>query len=135
MYPMVSQPGSFQPQFYGGEQQYDGLSREFEAASRLEMPQVTHGYPGANVQAYQGIPVTTTGYMAAGPNNYVSGPPGMQSFPAAQMNPLGLYDGPAVTVDGMIFPPVSDSEHFTSQGSASPYNRSPHQGAAGFYSQ
>lgn len=85
-------------------------------------------------QAYQHFPVSTGSYVAS-TNQYITIPSQqLEPFPTLPMNPLGLQDAAGNQIyDGMMDPVSAGGEHYTPQGSVSPFSHSPHQRQGGFY--
>ncbi|KAK0657189.1 hypothetical protein B0T16DRAFT_315074 [Cercophora newfieldiana] len=99
-------------------------------------------YPVSHPQPFQGLNMVPTsqpyGLQGATGNEYLVASD--VDFPGlAATNALGLQ-----APNGVIYSPMLDpssagtdpqQQHFTPQGSVSPYGHSPHQGAGGFYAQ
>ena len=128
--PMVQ---DFQPGMYGFGDMAHGLpTHAMGPGAQISVPQVPPGYPSLIPQGYAGMPVTT--YMAS-PNNYISVAPDTEPFPAMTINALGLQDPGASHIQYNMMDPSSavSTEHYTPQGSVSPYSHSPHQNQGNFY--
>ncbi|CAK7245096.1 MAG: hypothetical protein STHCBS139747_006663 [Sporothrix thermara] len=146
MYPVVTQVQYQQPAFYGQPQfatsgALPAHMQSLDAATAMDMQS---GF--TNTQPFPGhLPVTTGGYLGTtGGNQYITDPvsmveiPGFSNFPTA--NALGLQapvpGGGQLHYDASIDPSVgSTGEHYTPQGSVSPYHHSPHQPQGQFYGQ
>ena len=128
------------PVYTQQQQQQQGLYSGFNAG----LTPTSMGQPHMNVQA---VPSSHGAYSSL---NMVSPAPFMASTPnfipvtsdadfsvLAAGNALGLQDPNAVMYGNLMDPnsvgPDQRQQHFTPQGSVSPYAHSPHQGAGAFY--
>lgn len=130
---------SFQQSYYTG--QYDGLPQQTmqNLDASMSVPQISPpmGYPQQGF--HQGMPATSgPGFVSPQHNFHVPmSSSGLEPFPQLQMtNPLGLQD-PNMAYDQSMVDQTgaASAGHYTPQGSASPYSRSPHQGGHQFYPQ
>ncbi|CAK7202526.1 hypothetical protein SEUCBS139899_005250 [Sporothrix eucalyptigena] len=144
MYPAVTQV-QYQQHAYYGQPQFAAsgvLPSHMQSLDAATMDMQT-GF--ASAQAYAGhLPVTTGGYLGAAGNQYIADSvsmvdtSGFSTFSTA--NALGLQapmaSGGQLQYDASIDPSVgSTGEHFTPQGSVSPFHHSPHQPQGQFYGQ
>ncbi|ERS97984.1 hypothetical protein HMPREF1624_06156 [Sporothrix schenckii ATCC 58251] len=142
MYPAVTQVQYQQPAYYGQTPQQfvaagvlPSQMQSLDAATLDMQP----GFAGA--QSYGGqLPVTTGGYLDPAGNQYIADPvsmidsSGFSTFSDA--NALGLHApiaGGQLQYDASIDPSVGSGEHYTPQGSVSPFHHSPHQPQGQFY--
>jgi hypothetical protein len=103
------------------------------SAATLGIQQDVMGGSFQGQTSYQHLPATTGTFMASG-GQFISIPQHVEPFPA-YMNPLGLQDASGNQIyDTTLDPTHNGGGHYTPQGSASPYSRSPLQGQGGFYS-
>ncbi len=136
-----SQPSQFvyQPmvQDFQGMYSFGDMSQPMAAqnmaAGQMNVPQVPPGYPGL-AQGYGGMPVTT--YITS-PNSYIYVAPDTEPFPPISVNALGLQDTSTTHMQYSMMDPTSavSADHYTPQGSVSPFSHSPHQGQGNFYQQ
>ncbi|KAK5663297.1 hypothetical protein OQA88_3725 [Cercophora sp. LCS_1] len=137
MYPIVP-PNFEQSRVVYGANNFNSIPQNMARQQLNVQAAPNHGvnaFPNLNMQSYPGsLPVTTAGaYNLQG--QYMVSPDGQ--FGA--LNALGLQDPSvaAAVYNGMMDPnsAVSEQQHYTPQGSVSPYAHSPHQGPGGFYGQ
>ncbi|KAK1752411.1 transcription factor IIIA [Echria macrotheca] len=135
MYPIVPQDYNMYSTGFNGMQTMAQAPLSVQTS-----PNHAVGHPGfgnIDMQAYSGLPVTTAGgYMNTSPNQYISVTPDVGDFAAITSNALGLQDPNAVAMyNGMMDPNSAGAEqqHYTPQGSVSPYSHSPNQGPGPFY--
>ncbi|KAK9771157.1 hypothetical protein SCAR479_12154 [Seiridium cardinale] len=116
-------------QFYNPQanSQYDSMSQN--PSGGLMMPQFATG----SGPQYQPMPVSAG--VSYG-NAYMPMQNNLEPFPAFS-NPLGLQDpsGSQMSYDTMTNPTMPNVDHYSSHGSVSPYQRSPHPGNSSFYPQ
>jgi hypothetical protein len=121
--------GQFTPSFYN-HNQFPSLD-----TTSINMG-VGHGLAGANAHGYNAMPVTTDAYIPP-QNQYSSVAPGVEPFPALDMNALGLHledtSGNQGSYDNMIGPSSTGVDQYPPQGNVSPFSHSPNQGQGGFY--
>lgn len=121
---------TFANPFYGSS--VHGLPQH--GAANLGMQQNTMGGSFQSQTGYQNLPATTGSFMATS-GQFISIPQQVEPFPAYMSNPLGLQDASGNQIyDTTLDPGHAGGGHYTPQGSASPYSRSPLQGQGGFYS-
>ncbi|CAK7229900.1 hypothetical protein SBRCBS47491_007405 [Sporothrix bragantina] len=149
MYPAVTQVQyqHQQPAYYGQPQFSASASVLPSHMQSLDAATMDMQSGFASAQAYPGhhLPVTNGGYLGtATGNHYITDPvsmvdaSGFSTFATA--NALGLQapmaGGGQLQYDASIDPSVgSTGEHFTPQGSVSPFHHSPHQPQGQFYGQ
>ncbi|KAK2610951.1 hypothetical protein N8I77_004336 [Diaporthe amygdali] len=127
-YPYQPQP-TFANTFY--DSSVHGLHQS--SATNIGLQQSGMGGGFQSQAGYQNMPATTGPFMTPG-GQYMSMPQHVEPFPAF-MNPLGLQDASGNQIyDTTLDPTGAGGQHFTPQGSVSPYSRSPLQGQGGFYS-
>jgi len=153
----VPPPDLFQPSMYGGYG--NGLDSSINGgmnngmgipsginhgagAHQLNIQTVSNPFPVSHAPTFQGLNMGATSQpypMQGAPSNgyLVTSDVEFQGLPTN--NALGLQAPNGVLYSPMLDPSsaVSDQQqqHFTPQGSVSPYGHSPHQGAGGFYTQ
>ncbi|CAK7236994.1 hypothetical protein SCUCBS95973_009796 [Sporothrix curviconia] len=145
MYAGVAAQVQYQQPAYYGQPQFAGpgvLPPHMQSLDAAAMD-MQSGF--ASAQSYPGhLPVTNGGYLGATGNQYITDPvsmvdtSGFSTFATA--NALGLQapmtGGGQLQYDAPIDPSVgSAGEHFTPQGSVSPFHHSPHQPQGQFYGQ
>ncbi|POS76441.1 C2H2 finger domain-containing protein [Diaporthe helianthi] len=122
---------TFASPFYGSL--VHGLPQH--GATNLGIQQNTMGGSFQSQTGYQNLPATTSPFMAPG-GQFISVPQHVEPYPAYMNNPLGLQDASGNQIYDTTLDPghAGGGQHYTPQGSASPYSRSPLQGQGGFYS-
>lgn len=144
MYPAVTQVQYQQAAYYGQPpQQFAATGVLPSHMQSLDAATMDMQSGFAGTQAYGGhLPVTTGGYLGPAGNQYIADPVGMVDASGfstfSNANALGLQapiPGGQLQYDASIDPSVGSGEHFTPQGSVSPFHHSPHQPQGQFYGQ
>ncbi|KAK0632143.1 hypothetical protein B0T14DRAFT_417150, partial [Immersiella caudata] len=139
----VSPANSYQPMFGGFNPDLNnGINNGLNHPANqhpLNIQPVSNPYPVSHGPQFESIDLVATSqsYGMQGAPNYL-GTTGVDFSGLSASNALGLQT-PGVMYSPMLDPNSASTEHqqqhFTPQGSVSPYGHSPHQGTGGFYAQ
>ncbi|KAK1954638.1 C2H2 finger domain-containing protein [Colletotrichum sublineola] len=108
------------------------------AQNMMGMPPVNQAPQGFNQQYHNanGLAMPASSYMGT-QQHYMPGAQDTEPFPSLDHNALGLHQPDVMSVsmgyDGLMGTGNLNENHYTSQGSISPYSQSPLQDGLGFY--
>jgi hypothetical protein len=113
-----------QPQYYNQNQASSPYDMGHGQTGGLMMPQGFNPQP----QYHHPLPVTTGPQYGQPANSYMAMQPSLEPFPP--FNSLGLQNPTAgqLSYEALADQNLQNVEHYSNQGSVSPYSHSPHQG-------